>query len=256
MPRDKRLYMTFPIDFHRHPKLKRLPVEVRWTFVEMNGEARIADNDGIFTHADAEFEWPVEHLAQLVSSHPTRPLVVKTDTHYVIREFPEHQETKASREERRAKNAANGAKGGRPRKNPLGTEPKPSGFPVGTDSQPNGTQHKAESESESESEDYHSPSKSQSSRNRASVSTDSFEISEVTRGIAARAGVKNLAGIARAIDERFGLRVDAFGAMTVCTHLLGKAKAYPQDADGYVLRCFELSPAEVERFIYDSGLAA
>jgi hypothetical protein len=254
MPRDKRLYMTFPIDFHRHPKLKRLPVEVRWTFVEMNGEARIADNDGVFTIEDAEFEWPVDHLAQLVSSHPTRPLVVKTDTHYVIREFPEHQETKASREERRAKNAANGAKGGRPRKNPLGTQPKPNGLPVGTDSQPNETQHKAESESESESEDYYSPLESQSSSNRASVSTDSFEISEVTRMQAARKGV-DLLGIAVAL-EGIGIRVDAFGAMALATHLLEKAATFPSAPQRYVLRCIQQSPHEIAKYLHDSGLAA
>ncbi|WP_045296215.1 hypothetical protein [Microbacterium trichothecenolyticum] len=244
--------MTFPIDFHRHPKLKRLPVEVRWTFVEMNGEARIADNDGVFTHEDAEFEWPIDHLERLVSSHPTRPLVVKTDTHYVIREFPEHQETKASREERRAKNAANGAKGGRPRKNPPGTQQKPSGLRVGTDSQANETQQKAESESESE--DYYSPLESQSSSNRASVSTDSFEISEHTRASAARKGV-DLQGIAVALNG-IGIRVDAYGAMSLANHLLEKAKSFPSAPQRYVLGCITQSPHEIAKYLHDSGLAA
>lgn len=115
MPRDSRLYMTFPIDFHRHPKLSRLAPEVRWTFVEMNGEARIADNDGVFAEGDAEFMWPVEHLDALVASHPTKPLVIHVDGTYVIREYAEHQETRAAREERSRRNTENGRKGGRPK---------------------------------------------------------------------------------------------------------------------------------------------
>lgn len=253
MPRDKRLYMTFPIDWHRHPKISRLAPEVRWTFVEMNGEARIADNDGVFTREDAEFEWPIAHLEALVSSHPTRPLVTRTDTHYVIREFAEHQETRASREERQARNQANGAKGGRPRKK---TQSVPSGLPPGTDSQATETQTKAESESESESEDYYSPSKSQSRDNRARVSTDSIEVSEVTKAMAGRAGIRDLNAIAAEVIERTGIRLDGFGTMTLAKHLLDKAKTYPQSPDRYVLGSISQSPAEIERFLYAANLAA
>jgi hypothetical protein len=126
MPKDPRLYMTFPIDAHRHPKLMRLDVAVRWTFFEMNGEARIADNDGVFDATEAEFLWPVEHLAALVASHPTRPLVVRSGDTYVIREFAEHQYTKAQREHISEVNRQNGRLGGRPRKNRVATESQPS----------------------------------------------------------------------------------------------------------------------------------
>ena len=96
--KDSRLYMTFPIDFHRHPKVDRLTVEQRWAFVEMNGEARIADNDGVFSADDAEFMWGAETLAALVNSHPSRPLVERRGEFYVIREYAKHQHTKADRE--------------------------------------------------------------------------------------------------------------------------------------------------------------
>lgn len=122
MPLDKRFYMTFPNDFHRHPKLTRLPVEVRWAFVEMNGEARIADNDGVFTVEEAEFLWPKTVLDQLVRSHPTRPLVLLEGDQYVIRDYADHQETRERRAERKATNTANGRRGGRPRKNPTETD--------------------------------------------------------------------------------------------------------------------------------------
>lgn len=241
MPRDARLYMTFPNDFHRHPKLRKLPPEVRWTFVEMNGEARIADNDGIFTHEDAEFEWSIEHLNLLVSSHPTRPLVVKTDAHYVIRDYAEHQQTKAEREALSAKRSAAGRKGGKA---------KPSAKQVLS----TGEQTEAESESESESEDYYSPPMSQSRDTRASASTDAFEISEHTRLAASQKGV-DLAGIARAL-EPLGLTVDGYGAMALANHLLDKSKTFPNAPHRYVMRCIAQSPHEVAQFLHDSGLAA
>lgn len=113
MPRDKRLYMTFPNDVHRHPKIMRLSLEARWAFIEMNGEARIADNDGVFSRDEAEFLWPQAVLDELCSSHPSRPLVVRDGETYVIRDYAEHQQTRAEREELSAKKAAAGAKGGR-----------------------------------------------------------------------------------------------------------------------------------------------
>lgn len=111
--KDSRLYMTFPLDFPGHQKIRRLPVEARWAFVEMNAEARIADNDGIFSAEDAEFLWTRDVLDALVGSHPSRPLVERRGEVYVIREYAKHQVTKAERERRdferseRARNAAN-----------------------------------------------------------------------------------------------------------------------------------------------------
>lgn len=112
MPKDQRLYMTFPNDFHRHPKVSRLSVEARWAFVEMNGEARLADNDGVFSAEDAEFMWSPDVLAALCGSHPTRPLIARDGDTYVIRDYAEHQQTKAEREalsEARSKAGALGA---------------------------------------------------------------------------------------------------------------------------------------------------
>ncbi len=111
MPRDKRLYMTFPIDIHRHPKMLRTSAAAKWAFVEMNGEARIAGNDGRFTAEEAEYLWPVELLNELLASHPTRPVVVRDGTDYVIREYAEHQQTVAAIEEMRVKKSAAGRHG-------------------------------------------------------------------------------------------------------------------------------------------------
>jgi hypothetical protein len=112
MPRDKRFYVTYPNDMHRHPKLRRLAPDVRWTFVEMNGEASIANNDGLFSEEDAEFMWPQEHLDALCNSHPTRPLVSRVSGGYQIREYAQHQMTAADRDEAHQAAVERGRSGG------------------------------------------------------------------------------------------------------------------------------------------------
>lgn len=252
MPRDPRLYMTFPIDIHRHPKLRNQPAEVKWAFIEMNGEARLADNDGRFTKEDAEFLWSIELLDALVRTHPTRPLVYREEDggDYVIRDYAEHQETRAARAARAEKNRANGAKGGRPRKNPEETDPKPSGLRVGSDSQANGTQHKAESESESE--DFYSPSKSQSRDTRARVSTDAIEVPEMTRRLAAQRGITSLRSVVDAIHRHTSAQVDAVQAFQVAIWILDKAKNTPAAPQRYVTGAIAKSAAEIERHIFEA----
>lgn len=116
MPRDQRLYMTFPNDVHRHPKIMRLSVEARWAFIEMNGEARLSDNDGVFTQDEALFHWPAILLDELCRSHPTRPLVTRTEEGgYCIRDYAEHQQTRAEREALAEKRSNAGRLGGKAR---------------------------------------------------------------------------------------------------------------------------------------------
>ena len=249
--------MTFPNDFHRHPKLSRLPVEARWAFVEMNGEARIADNDGVFSAEDAEYLWPREILNLLVSSHPSRPLVVREGGTYVIRDYAEHQETREAREKRRATNAANGAKGGRPRKNRNETESVTGGFRVGTESQPNETHTKAESESESESEIDVTLTTESSPVVGAQGSTDS-DLSAAGKALAAQAGIRDVDALRRQISETLGRDLTPDRVVTVARWLVAKAKDPngPKNPQGYAARCISMSPAEVQQYIDEGGLAA
>jgi hypothetical protein len=242
MPRDKRLFMTLPIDMHRHPKMLRLPPEVRWTFVEMNGEARLAGNDGVFAAEDAEFMWPREH---------------RQDDTYVIREFAEHQQTVAEIERLAEVSRQNGAKGGRPRKNPEGTQPKPKQVSSGTQREPTGTQAKAESESESESEDPTTYVSESSHVPAARDATDS-ELSAVGKRMAGQAGLMDVAEIVRVIRERTQRVVEPDRAVTVARWLIDKARDPngPRAPQAYVLTCIRDSPFEVQKYIDDSGLAA
>lgn len=99
MPRDKRLYMTFPIDFWTHPKVSRLSDAAFRAFVESNGHSRMIESDGRIESEDAEFMWDASALQELCKSHPTRPLMYVDGEEYVLRDYAEHQFTKADRDE-------------------------------------------------------------------------------------------------------------------------------------------------------------
>lgn len=253
MPNDPRLYMTFPIDIQRHPKIRRLPPEVRWTFVEMNGEARMADNDGVFAAEDAEYLWPVEHLNALVASHPTRPLVKRVGNTYVIREYAKHQQTRADREELSRKRRESGRLGGQAKarkalasaKQPLASAKQVSG--------------KAwQSLAESESEDFTTKtSMSQSSSKRARDSTDavSLTISDMTRRLAAQRGITDLVQIVAGVSSRCGIDLNADSAFQLCVHLLDKAPTPPHSGQRYVMGALTKSPGEVTQWLYEQAIA-
>ena len=123
MPRDKRLWMTFPIDFWSHPKIAPLSDAAFRAFVEMNGYSRMHKLDGEIPLAAAVRMWPSEVIDELVGSHETRPLLFSDGRFVVLRDYAEHQETVADEEARRRRNQVNGSKGGRPPKNPPETQP-------------------------------------------------------------------------------------------------------------------------------------
>ncbi len=228
MPKDQRLYMTFPNDFHRHPKVSRLPVEARWAFVEMNGEARIADNDGVFTIEEAEFMWPVNILLQLMTSHPSRPLIVKEGDTYRIRDYSEHQQTKAEREALTVKRAAAGRAGAAAKT----SKRQASAEQVLSKRQ----QTQAESESESESE-IDRPTLSQSShvskRARNEDLTDEVNVTLIRDTLDQHADIQN------ATDAH----IHAWARV-----VLSKARTAVRDPTGYAQRAITSNPAEVARW--------
>lgn len=247
MAKDERLYMTFPNDMHRHPKIVRLPVEARWAFVEMNGEARLADNDGRFAAEDAEFQWSADVLAALLNSHPTRPLVVRDGTDYVIREYAKHQQTRADREELSRKRAEAGRKGGQ-------AKGQASAKQVLSNSEADaGKQKQSQSQSQSQSHQTITyVSESQSLDNRAREETD--ELSSVQKSMAARAGleVDRLRG--KVLDQ-LGIRLKLVDALALGNHILSKRATPPDRPTAYVLSSITRNPAEIEKHIYDAGLA-
>ena len=111
MPKDQRMFMTFPNDFWMHPKVALLSVEAKWTFVEMNGYSRMQDLDGVIPTPMANRLWDEAVLNELVASHPERPLVVRDSDNLIIRDYAEHQQTTADREDLSKKRSDAGVKG-------------------------------------------------------------------------------------------------------------------------------------------------
>lgn len=111
MPRDQRLYMTFPNDMWMHPKVAPLSDSAFRAFVEMNGYSRMQDLDGRVPAVMANRMWSSEAIAELAASHPERPLVVVDDGDVVIRDYAEHQQTTAEREALTQKRARSGRAG-------------------------------------------------------------------------------------------------------------------------------------------------
>lgn len=111
MPRDRRLYMTFPNNFWQHPKVMPLSDRAFRAFVEMNGYSRMNDLDGRIPAKVAGMMWSAEALEELVGSHPDRPLVVEGEGEYILREYAEHQMTVAAVEELRRARSRSGRRG-------------------------------------------------------------------------------------------------------------------------------------------------
>ncbi|QMU97821.1 hypothetical protein FVO59_11845 [Microbacterium esteraromaticum] len=240
MAKDERLYMTFPIDFHRHPKVVRLPVEVRWTFVEMVAESRIADDDGIIPAEHAEFMWPKDHLDALVGSHPTRPLVVRDGDFYVLREYAKHQQTRAEREALATKRAEAGRKGGLAKSQASAS----SGLADG------GKPKHSQSQSQSHKTSTY-VTESQSLDNRARETTD--ELSAVQKSMAARAGL-DVERISGKVRDQLGIDLSLVNALALGNHILSKRATSPDKPTGYVLSSITRNPAEIAKHLYDAGL--
>jgi hypothetical protein len=247
MPRDKRLYMTFPIDIHRHPKMLRLPGDVKWTFAEMNGEARIANNDGVFSAEDAEYLWPIEHLDALVKSHPKRPLVLREGDTYIIREYAQHQQTVADHEAVAERARVNGSKGGRPRKNPAITQPVSDGL----QSESHETQGKAESESESESKTLTDVNYLPEISPERNVPARGLPIDELALQKAKAARITDLASLHRTLSLICGGPLTPAAAVDLALAIAKRSKdPFVRDVDAYVAKACRSSPADV-RWDYD-----
>ena len=245
MAKDERLYMTFPNDFHRHPKLRNQPAEVKWAFVEMNGEARIADNDGRFSAEDAEFLWSPEILAALIASHPTRPLVLRDGTDYVIREYSKHQQTKADREALAAKRADAGRKGGLAKAQASASKSQADG----------GKQKHSQSQSQSQSQSHQTSthlSESQSRDTRASDATDEQPVA-YRSALASQYGI-NVERVQAHLIDRLGMSLDPPDVVNVSMWVLNKVSTPPRAPTSYVLGAITRSPAEVQQYIHENGL--
>lgn len=248
--KDERLFMTFPNDMHRHPKLTRISVAARWAFIEMNGEARLNDNDGVFSAEDAEFMWAPDLLAELVDSHPSKPLVKRVNDTYVIREYAKHQQTKADRESLAQKRSEAGKAGAAKRW-------RGDGKPMASAKQKVGKPKQAIAESESESEsELKTDLTSISSQSVTPLAVDNFRTDSIQESEEQIAGARALAATQKLDLEKIRqlaseqcARDLTFGeSLRLGNLIVSKSRVRVSKPTAYVVRAFN-EPFEVQQLI-------
>lgn len=246
MPRDQRLYMTFPIEMPDHPKVKPLSPTCKWHFVEMNAYSRRQGLDGIIPVRTARAMWPKKSLDELVASDPERPLVMLDGDKYVIRDYSEHQLTEADIDDLRTKRASAGAKGGAAK---AAAQAKQEASKALALAKQKGSRGVAESESELKQDLKTDVTHLSESGQVGDVTASDFEYSPEMVEQAERAGIRDLALLHRAFTRCCG-PISAAGTVDLALAICSRSKHPVEKVDPYVLTACANSPTDV-RWDYD-----
>lgn len=234
MPADKRLWMTFPIDFPEHPKIRPLSDAAFRAFVEINGYSRTQDLDGRVPIRVAETKWKAKALKELETNHPERPTLSRDGDVYVIHNYSEHQQTRAAREALSEKNSRNGKQGGRPPKE------KPPETQSVTDSEANPKQSQSQSQSQSDDMTY-----DPLSSHLGDGSPQGLDAGEVVSLRARAVGIKNLGKVHQQIRAVVG-DITPNGAIELVAQITARAKGEVKNVDAYIGAACRNSPKEVQ----------
>lgn len=243
MPRDQRLYMTFPIDFPDHPKVKPLSVAAKWAFVEMNAYSRRQGLDGVIPIATARAMWSRKVLADLVASHPTRPLIVLDADSYVIRDYADHQLTSGDIEDLHEKRSRAGAMGGKAK-----AERKQTSSNRVASAKAKGKQALAESESESELEKdltdiTHLP-QSSPDPNVRDAGPDWVTLPLLQK--AASVGIRDLPEVYHRLKLTVDGQLSPSAAIELAEVIITRSQHPVKDVDAYVASSCRKSPGDVQ----------
>jgi hypothetical protein len=121
--KDDRLYAKFTLDFADHEKIMPLSSDAFRCLVEATLWSRRLQTDGLLPRRLAVARWSLEILTELCENDDEKPSLIEVEKGWLIRDFAEHQDTKAEIEARRAQAKAAGQLGGlakakRPAKRP------------------------------------------------------------------------------------------------------------------------------------------
>lgn len=242
MPRDQRLYMTFPIDFWMHPKIAPLSDSAFRTFVEINGYSRMLHLDGRVPVATARKTWKPKALAELAANHPERPSLSIDGDCFVIWNYAEHQLTEADIEDLREKRSQAGRKGGKSTANAKAL----------ATANAKQTGSKVQAESESESEIQTDVTYLAESGHVGDGSTSGLDA--VNRGVkqrARRARITDLAAVRAALEAAAQQPVSPYGAVILVEAIISKSKRPVDDVDAYVAVVCRKSAPEVQQAYFD-----
>lgn len=109
MTKDERLYARFDIGMDEHPKIMLLSDIAFRTLIEATLYARRQLTDGFLDARVAKRKWGIDALEELASNHPERPSLERVEGGWQLRDYAEHQITRADIERKREA----GRKGGR-----------------------------------------------------------------------------------------------------------------------------------------------
>jgi len=108
MAKDERLYARFDIGMPEHPKVMLLSDAAFRALVECTMYARRQLTDGFLDERIALRMWGREVMEELASNHPERPSLERIDGGWQIRDYEEHQITRADIERKREAGRAGG----------------------------------------------------------------------------------------------------------------------------------------------------
>lgn len=110
--KDDRLYAKFTLDFPDHPKIKPLSDAAFRCLVEATIWSRRQMTDGFLSNRFASASFCFDVLRELCTNDTENPSLIELENGYLIRDFGEHQTTRAEIAERREAKVRAGQKGG------------------------------------------------------------------------------------------------------------------------------------------------
>jgi hypothetical protein len=267
MPKDSRLYMTFPIDFDEHPKVAPLSDAAFRAFIEMNAYSRRQSLDGRIAAATARRRWKGKALAELVASHPERPLVALEGDVYVIRDYAEHQLTVAAIEALREKRAAAGRRGGEAKAKTVASAKANAtasavANPVDNPAllEANRKQSHRVIESREDLTDIKHPPQSSHVSTARDPEADPGEflarMKERALLRAEQAGIRDLVALRDHLETTTLERLTLGAALEIAEVILARAAGPVRNADAYVISSCRTTPAEVREIASQIDVAA
>lgn len=112
MAKDQRLYAKLTLDFADNEKILPLSHAAFRCLIEATLWSRKRMSDGVLARRFAVAKWGLDVLQELSTNDPEKPSLIETETGWAIRDFAEHQDTKAEIEARQERNRLAGQKGG------------------------------------------------------------------------------------------------------------------------------------------------
>lgn len=113
MAKDDRIWGKFAVDMPDNPKILPLSDKAFRCLIEATLYSRRMLTDGFLASRLAVAKWGVDALQELASNDPERPSLVEVDGGWQIRDYADHQDTRAEVEARRERARIAGSSGGK-----------------------------------------------------------------------------------------------------------------------------------------------